>query len=546
MARRVPESSLLEARDLSVRFPQAVRDAIREVSLAIAPGERLAVLGASGSGKSTLALALVGAIPHLIPAEVRGGVSWSGAAPPPTLAAGTGLAACVQQDVDAQLVALTVEDEIAFALENRGLPPDEIEHRIATALAGPVAQGLRRIDATLSLSAGWRQRLSLAAALAEQSRLLVIDEPTAHLDEGAAAAAIAAAGEAAGAGAAVLLVEHRADLVAPFADRLLVLDRSGAIAAFGAPRDVLAALAVRGDLGVRLPPATVAAAALRASGLLGEGLAPLTAADLRASLGARAADPDVRDCVTRAVAPPRPAGGGVATALLTLDRVSLRRGGKPVLQDVSLAVHAAEIVGLAGRNGAGKTSLALLGAGALRPATGRAVNHAASPVMVPQNPSLVFASATLALEAARRGLDWPAAADSLQRFGIMSGPDWHPLRHSHGELRRIALALAVARDRQRLVVLDEPTAGLDAAGLAVLEQTLTSLAANGAGVLLVSHDVDFLSRVCDRIVVLDGGRVAAIDRADLVCHRAAAGSLPVAPPPSAALALAFGWTPDRA
>ncbi|WP_293868672.1 ABC transporter ATP-binding protein [uncultured Alsobacter sp.] len=517
-------SPIVEARDVAVRYPGAARDAVRDVSLALRAGERVGILGPSGCGKSTFALALAGAIPALVPGELRGTVVRAGAV------------AHVQQDVEAQLVALSVEGEIAFALENRGLDPGAIDVAIAQALGSGPARGLNARDATLSLSTGWRQRLALAAALAEGAGLTILDEPTAHLDEAAAQEAIAfMAGETPG---ALLLIEHRADLVAPLADRLLVLDREGAPLLLAPSAEALETIAGRPDLGLRLPPAARAALCLRRHGqAVAGGLMP----DLAALVHAAAAWPaDLRAALRDDLAPTRlPAAAG--DPLVTLEAVSLRRGDHRALEGVSLTLRQGEVVGLAGGNGAGKTSLCLVAAGALRPGAGRRIaKQGLVAHMVPQNPALVFASASLGLEARRRGLAWHEAAASLESFGLTADPRRHPLHHSRGELRRIALAFALAGPGPMLAVLDEPTAGLDAHGLAALEASLLAGRAAGNGALVVSHDTDWLARTCDRILVLDAGRLAAEGAGRAICRRALDGTAPLAAPPAFALAAALG------
>jgi energy-coupling factor transporter ATP-binding protein EcfA2 len=527
---RTPET-VLSARDVAVRYPGAIRDAVRDVSLSLRAGERVAIVGPSGSGKSTLALALLGAIPELIEGERRGEVAWTGhPSDAPALVAGTGLAAAVLQDTDAQLVALTVEDEIAFALENRGLAAAEIDARIDAALARPPGAGLARRDRTLTLSGGWRQRLALTAALAEAPRALVIDEPVAHLDGQAAAEAIGALEAACRQGAAALIVEHRLDHIVGLAERLLVLDRDGAPVMAGAPDEVLRAAARSGDhWGLRLPAAARVEAALARAGLpplSTEGGDPrrlpvaLSALDL--------------DCLRTS--------GSAGKDLLVGHALTLRRGGRTVLRDIELRIGEGEVVGLAGRNGAGKTSLGLVAAEALSPSGGEVRRLAASASLyVPQNPSLAFAAGSLAAEAVRRGLAWEAAAQAIEASGLAADPGRHPLRHSHGEKRRLALALALAAPGQRVCVLDEPASGLDGFGLAALTRDIDALRRRGCGVLVIAHDLDWLASTSDRILVIEQGAIVAEGPSGRILEQAVAGELPLAMPPAAALAARLGW-----
>lgn len=513
---------LLSASGVAVRFPRAARDAVCEIALSLAAGERLALLGPSGSGKTTLALALLGAIPNLVVAERRGTVAWAGL-PPGAVAAGTGVAAAVLQDSDAQLVALTVEDELAFALENRGLSATDIDARIERVLARPPGLGLGRRDRTLALSGGWRQRLALAAALAEMPRALVIDEPVAHLDGAAACAAVAALAAACDDGAAALLVEHRIDHVRGLASRALVLDAEGRPQAVGATEAVLRDLCARGVApGLRLPAdIRVEAALARASAA---GVVPDVLAVALAELG-----------FDRVRAP------ATGMPLLEISRADVRRGGRDVLADVTMVARAGEVVGVTGPNGAGKSTLGLLAAGGLAPSRGQVHRRGAAPIHVPQNPALSFATGRLGAEAARRGLAWRDAAAAIARAGLVPDPDRHPLAFSHGERRRLALALALAEPRQRVAILDEPAAGLDGIGLAALEEDIAALRDAGVAVLVVAHDLDWLARMADRILVLHSGRIRADALPARVLRDALDGRLPLSPPPGAALAERLGW-----
>jgi energy-coupling factor transport system ATP-binding protein len=494
---------------------------VREVSLSLHAGERIAIVGPSGSGKSSLALALLGAIPDLIEGERRGDVVWAGR-PARMPVAGSGLAAAVLQDTDAQLVALTVEDELAFALEHRGLAPAEIDRRIEAALTRPPGFGLARRDRTLTLSGGWRQRLALTAALAEEPRALIIDEPVAHLDGEAAIEAIAALDAACRHGAAALIVEHRLDHLAGLAATVLVLGADGAPRRIGPAAEVLQEAARQPDgWGLRLPMASRVDMALARAG---QGTRPLDAA--LAALG-------FDRLRTRR---------DVGATLLALEGVSVRRGRRTILAAIDLEIGEGEVVGLIGRNGAGKTTLGLAAAEALKPVRGKLRRPAAqASLYVPQNPSLAFSTGSLRAEAARRGLDWQAAAMRIEAAGLAADPERHPLRHSHGERRRLALALALAAAGQRLCVLDEPASGLDGFGLAALTRDIDGLRQSGAGVLVIAHDLDWLASVCDRILVIEQGAIVAAGTSAEILAQAVADRLPVPAPPGAILAARLGW-----
>ena len=545
----LPPDRALAGRGLAVRFAGAARAALDGIDLDLAAGTVLGVLGPSGSGKSTLIAALLGVIPELVPATAGGTVAWGDDAfAPPSLAAGRAAAAVVQQDPDGALVALAAADEIAFGLESDGLPASEIDARIAEALTDGPAAGLLPDAETLALSGGWRQRLAWAAALALRRPVLLLDEPFAHLDPQGASVACDAIRTARTAGTATLLVEHRADLVAGLADHLLILDSAGRPLLQGPAAQVLAEAAERpGACGLRLPAVVLVAAALRRAGLLTEDARPADTGALLTALGPRGQDPAVATEAARALGLQPRATAAPGPVRVALEGAAVRRGGATILSGVDLTVRDGSILGIAGSNGAGKTTLGLLLAGGLRPSAGqRRVPPGPAPIVVPQNPALAFASGSLRDEARRRGVDWTAAAARIAAAGLPADPDRNPLRFSQGERRRLAVALAAAGGVSRMILLDEPQAGLDGPSLAALTADLLALRREGHAVVVVAHDLDWLASLADELAILAAGRIAVAGPATDMVVRILDGTAPVPVPPGLALAAALGVRPLRA
>jgi energy-coupling factor transport system ATP-binding protein len=473
-------------------YPGSATPAAGPVSLTLAPGSRTLLAGASGTGKSSLLLALTGLIPASVPATVTGRVSLygepSGARPP---ALWSPRVAILFQDVEQTLVGMRVDDEVAFALENAGCDPILIEARIEAGLAAmdlPIDWRSRR---TAHLSGGERQLVALAAIAAQEPDLLLADEPTAHLAPDAVARLRRFLRTRSGMTA--LIVEHRLDALLPDMDRLVLLARDGSVAADGPPADILAR---HGDdlrrWGIR-PPAS----------LPGE---------------------------------PSPAP---STPLVRLDSVVCgHERGRPVLSGLDLALHAGEITGFLGRNGAGKSTLAATLAGILPPLSGARTGERG--IVTFQNPELQLLAPSVREELAA-WLPAGAAPDridaALTHWRLQDLADRHPYRLSHGQKRRLVLACATL-SQAPVVLLDEPSSGLDADGVADLVASVEALAGEGRAIGLVTHDLPLAARLCHRLVVIGEGRMladgpAAAILADSALMRRAGladGSMPEAPP----------------
>jgi energy-coupling factor transporter ATP-binding protein EcfA2 len=494
--------------ELTYRYPQRETPALRDLNWTVATGEFVAVTGPSGSGKSTLLRCLNGLTPHFSGGTFDGVVIVAGHDTrhyrPRVLAR---LAGFVFQDPEAQFVAGRVDDELAFGMEQLGVPTVTMRKRVEEVLDLLGIAALRDREIA-TLSGGERQRVAVAAALALQPSILALDEPTSQLDPWGAEEVLAALDRLnEDLGLTVVLAEHRLERVVAHADRLTILAPGGTVALDGPPRASLR----RAEIG-NLP------ALLALGRRLDWDPLPLSIKEGRAAQRRDAA-------LGRMPAPPNPdpapPGGAPVVAL---QRVSAGWDRHPVLRDVDLEVRPGELLALMGRNGSGKTTLLRLVAGLHRPSSGKVLVAGQDTTRVhpadiaqtigylPQNPSALFFAETVRAELAftrkhhpHSGLD-PEA--TLTTLGLEHAIDRNPRDLSGGERERAALA-AVLVGGPRVLLLDEPTRGMDAVRKRALIATLHQLRDDGVAILLATHDVELVAEVASRVVLLGDGRIVA-------------------------------------
>ncbi|HEX5260756.1 MAG TPA: ATP-binding cassette domain-containing protein [Gaiellales bacterium] len=481
----------LRFESVSYHYPGDGRPALDDVDLSVEAGQFVLLVGGSGSGKSTLLRAAAGLVPHFHGGRLEGRVTAEGMDTrdhdPRQIARVAGL---VFQDPERQLVMRRARREVAFGLENLGYPAAEIAARAEEAMMVTGASRLAERPVE-RLSGGEQQRIAIASILAMGHRLLLLDEPTSQLDP-------VAAEELLGLivrinrdrGVTVVLAEHRTGRLFAEADRVIQLE-AGAVIVDDPPAVAAAAMALRSRW--LLPPVAQAFAAAGRSPL------PLSVREARRLV-------------------PHPAPPPVGTTVRAEPAVAIEHGHKMLgevsaLRDATAGFAAGRVTAMVGENGAGKTTLALALCGLLDLDRGR-VRRAGRAGYVSQNPAHYLLHETVADEVAYglRNLGVAGAEETrrvaaeLRRFDLDELAGRHPRDLSSGERQRLAIATVTVM-RPDLLVLDEPTRGVDGRRKHELAGLTRELADDGAGVVVVTHDMDFAADVADEVTTLAAGRV---------------------------------------
>ncbi|WP_435970364.1 ABC transporter ATP-binding protein [Streptomyces sp. Qhu_M48] len=540
---------MIRFENVSVRYEGADEHepTLKGLDLTVPEGELVLLVGPSGVGKSTLLGAVSGLVPHFTGGTLTGRVTVDGrdtrTHPPRELA---DLVGTVGQDPSAHFVTDTVEDELAYGMESLGLAPGVMRRRVEETLDLLGLAELRdRPIATLS--GGQRQRVAIGSVLTPHPKVLVLDEPTSALDPSAAEDVLAVLQRLVhDLGTTVLLAEHRLERVVQYADRVLLLPEG----VMGSPAEIMAVSPVHppvvalGRLAGWDPlPLTVRDARRRAGGLKSrlEGLDPAELLPRPAPSRTPAPGPRTPDgpgtpdgprppaagftpFKRRRTTAPVSAGPRAGAPLVLAEGLGVRRGRVEALRRIDLQVRSGETIALMGRNGAGKSTLLSTLVGMIAPTSGTVrvadrTPHTTDPRelirqvgLVPQEPRDLLYADTVAAECAAADADAGAEPGTCRALvsELLPGvaDDIHPRDLSEGQ--RLALALAlVLTGRPPLLLLDEPTRGLDYAAKARLVARLRALAAEGHSIVLATHDVELVAELAHRVVIIADGEVVA-------------------------------------
>ncbi len=446
---------------ISFRYEESRERTLNGADFELNYGEIALFSGASGSGKSTLMSIICGIIPHITTGEIYGKAYIDGEdAGGMTMAQINKKVGVVLQNADAQIIQSIVEDEIAFGCENFGMSREDIALNVGRACD---KMGLSPVWNTRTLSGGQKQRLITACTLATGQKIIVLDEPLANLDGEGAEILAGALRKLASKGYAILIIEHRVDKVAPYADVIWHIENG------------------------RTERVT------DKSGYVSQRVARIL--DICA-----------------------PSSAG--ETLIRAEKVGFRVKDRMILSDVDLEVYRGERLLILGENGCGKTTLTRLLSGICRPTSGRIERFDSKRGIlglrekrhdigvVYQNPNYQLFMPTVEKEIAFGAKDKAYARETMRLFGLERLADRHPQSLSEGQKRLVSVA-AVCASAPRVLILDEPTVGQDHENLRRLVTLVSELhSRTGNSVITVTHDARCADALCDRAAVVAGGTIA--------------------------------------
>ena len=505
---------------VSYLYPGTTKPALKDISLEINRGEFFGVIGATGAGKSTLCLAFNGIVPQFYGGRFFGRLTVAGM---DTLEYSVNRLArkvgAVFEDPEVQLTATSVENEIAFALENLCISREEIFKRIPQALAAVRLEGCEQKNPQ-DLSGGQKQRLAIAAAIALQPDLLVLDEPTSQLDPVGSQEVFATVKQLNKTlGITVVMVSHAAEEMGTYADRLALLS-DGSLLALGTPNEIYSQIETLEKNQLRPPEVAQTFYYLKQKGIklpdipvtLSEGLTVL---------------PRLKKSILKSPPIPSLIRSGKENPVLSVQNLKhTYADGTQALHGVSLDIHPGEYVVIIGQNGAGKSTLVKHFLNLLQPTEGKVlVNNQPTKKMsvselaksigyVAQNPDNQIFNNTVEKEVSfalrHQGVSPKMMAEltkkSLQDMDLWEERACNPLSLPKGERSRIVIAAILAM-KPEVIIFDEPTTGQDYQGSQAILQITKQLHQMGKTVIVITHHLYLMPEYAERAIVMGKGTI---------------------------------------
>jgi len=522
--------AVLSFQDFSFQYRSQAEPTLQHISLTIYEGEKVLIVGPSGSGKSTIAHCINGLVPHFYPGEQSGSATILGKELSSlSIFELSGMVGTVLQDPDGQFVGLTVAEDIAFKMENDGVPQAEMAARVAEA-ARAVDIDTHLEASPHFLSGGQKQRTTLAGVLVSDVDILLFDEPLANLDPLSGKTAIELIDRIhRETRKTVVIVEHRLEEVLHRSvDRIIVIGE-GRIVADTTPKELLSSELLR-SMGIREP---LYLTALKYADCV---ITPEMNPQNVAGLAIEPCIGPLRAWYDSLPAAQRPSS---KQAVLELRDISFSYDdGKPILRGVSFQVGEGEMISIVGRNGAGKSTLSKLICGFHKPTSGQIIykgrsldndsikERAQCIGFVMQNPNhmisktLIFEEVALGLRV--RGVPEDEVKDrvyeALKVCGLYPFREWPISALSFGQKKRVTIASILVLNPE-VIILDEPTAGQDFKHYNEMMEFLLSLKARGVSIIVITHDMHLMLEYAERSIVIVDGAVKADDRpADVLAH----------------------------
>lgn len=495
---------MLKIDNLSYRYPSRKQFTLKNINLTLADGEMLLLAGRSGCGKSTLIKAVSGLLGSEERGELQGAIYLQGEDISKWPPEKTGqLVGTVYQSPDDQLFAMTVADEVGFALENQGEEPEIIARKVSETLQ-LVGLGGFEDYSIHKLSGGQRQRLALASILVTRPGLLILDEPVSQMNpQGVQSFMQLLVRLNREAGIAILMIEHRVNELCKYFSRLAVM-QDGRIVYDGLVKDAWQAMTGRTDLGLREPQTVKLCRALQ--------LSELTTDQEKIVQMLRS------ECEPAAAAEQAKPAGQQQPLMEACDLYYTYPGGKePTLKNLQFTLYQGQITAIMGFNGAGKSTLMNLLGGLTQTQQGSMLLEG-KPVdkqlgkigYLRQEPDLMLLADTVCEELCWKNhtITQQELQQLLEHMNLAEYADDFPLALSKGQRLRVVLGAMLAK-KPALLLLDEPTTGQDEQSLAEIRRLLLAYKEQGGSIFICTHDMELAAQVADRVIVLCAGQIIA-------------------------------------